>query len=80
MSIDPHVRARFLRARWSLYTILVLAYMMVFFHRMVSGVVAADLMAAFGTSGAALGSLAAMYDDVYTAMQSPSGVLADTPG
>ncbi|MFD2114066.1 MFS transporter [Thiorhodococcus fuscus] len=80
MSIDPRVRARFLRARWSVYAILVLAYMMVFFHRMAPGVVAADLMAAFGTSGAALGSLAAMYYYVYTAMQIPSGVLADTLG
>ena len=37
-------------------------------------------MSAFQTTGAALGSLAAMYYYVYTAMQIPSGVLADTLG
>lgn len=73
-------RRRFLRLRWGIYAILVAAYMTVFFHRMAPGVVSADLMAAFQTSGAALGSLAAMYYYIYTAMQIPSGVLADTLG
>lgn len=71
---------RFNRLRWTLYSVLVLSYMMAFFHRMAPGVVAADLMQAFQTSGAALGSLAAMYYYVYTAMQIPAGVLADTLG
>ncbi|NEV64289.1 MFS transporter [Thiorhodococcus minor] len=80
MSVDPAVRQRFQRLRWTIYAILVLAYMMVFFHRMAPGVVSAELMASFQTSGAALGSLAAMYYYIYTAMQIPSGVLADTLG
>lgn len=71
---------RFLRLRWGGYAILILAYMTVYFHRMAPGVVAADLMQAFHTSGAALGSLAAMYYYIYTAMQIPAGVLADTLG
>lgn len=71
---------RFNRLRWSIYTILVLSYMMAFFHRMAPGVVASDLMQAFQTSGAALGSLAAMYFYIYTVMQIPAGVLADTLG
>jgi sugar phosphate permease len=37
-------------------------------------------MRAFNTSGAALGSLAAVYFFVYAAMQIPAGVLADTLG
>lgn len=73
-------RNRFLRARWSIYTVLVLTYMLVFFHRMAPAVIAADLMAAFNTTGAALGSLAAMYFYIYTVMQIPAGVLADTLG
>ncbi|MGE5155677.1 MAG: MFS transporter [Bdellovibrio bacteriovorus] len=73
-------RRRFGRWRWSIYAILVVAYMTVYFHRMAPGVVAGELMAAFHTSGAALGSLAAMYYYVYTAMQIPAGVLADTLG
>ncbi|NEX23556.1 MFS transporter [Thiorhodococcus mannitoliphagus] len=80
MSVDPAVRQRFQRLRWTIYAILVLAYMMVFFHRMAPGVVSAELMTSFQTSGAALGSLAAMYYYIYTAMQIPSGVLADTLG
>jgi sugar phosphate permease len=71
---------RFQRVRWTAFALLAIAYMMAFFHRMAPGVVAADLMQAFATSGAALGSLAAMYFYVYTAMQIPAGVLADTLG
>jgi sugar phosphate permease len=71
---------RFQQARWTIYTLLVLAYMLVFFHRMAPGVVAGDLSAAFGISAAALGSLAAMYYYIYTVMQIPAGVLADTLG
>lgn len=80
MSLSPVDTRRFDRWRWSVYAILVVAYMTVYFHRMAPGVVAGDLMAAFQTSGAALGSLAAMYYYVYTAMQIPAGVLADTLG
>lgn len=80
MFSDPTDLRRFRRLRWSIYAILVFAYMTVFFHRMAPGVVSADLMAAFHTSGAALGSLAAMYYYIYTAMQIPAGVLADTLG
>lgn len=70
----------FNRTRWTIFGILVISYMTAFFHRMAPGVVAADLMQAFQTSGAALGSLAAMYYYVYTAMQMPAGILADTLG
>lgn len=71
---------RFNLVRGSIYTILVLTYMLVFFHRMAPAVISADLMKAFNTSGAALGSLAAMYFYIYTVMQIPAGVLADTLG
>jgi sugar phosphate permease len=71
---------RFQQVRWTIFTLLILAYMLVFFHRMAPGVVASDLSAAFGISAAALGSLAAMYYYIYTAMQIPAGVLADTLG
>jgi sugar phosphate permease len=54
--------------------------MLVFFHRMAPAVISADLMKAFSTSGAQLGSLAAMYFYIYTLMQIPAGVLADTLG
>ena len=71
---------RFERTRVIIYTILVLSYMSVYFHRMAPGVVSAELMASFHTSATALGSLAAMYYYIYTLMQIPAGVLADTLG
>ena len=73
-------RAAFLRRRRLVFTILVAAYMTVFFHRMAPAVVAEDLANAFQTTGVALGSLAAAYYYIYTAMQIPAGVLADTLG
>lgn len=71
---------RFERIRWTIYILLVLSFMLVFFQRMAPAVVASDLMQAFNTTGAALGSLAAMYYYVYTVMQLPAGILADTLG
>lgn len=78
--LPPDQYRAFNHLRWTLYAILVASYMMAFFHRMAPGVVASDLMQAFQTTGAALGSLAAMYYYIYTAMQIPAGVLADTLG
>lgn len=73
-------RSHFERARWTIFWLLVGSYIMVYFHRMAPGVMAADLMQTFAISGAALGSLAATYYYVYTVMQIPAGVLADTLG
>ncbi|MDD3516814.1 MAG: MFS transporter [Chromatiales bacterium] len=79
-SLPVYDHARFERVRWTIYMVLILAYMLVFFHRMAPGVVSGELAASFGTTAAALGSLAAMYYYIYTAMQMPAGVLADTLG
>lgn len=72
--------ARFVRVCWSIYAILAASYILVFFHRIAPAVVSADLMRAFGTTGAALGSLAAVYYYIYSLMQIPAGILADTLG
>jgi MFS family permease len=50
------------------------------FHRIAPAALAQDLVQAFATSAVALGVLAATYFWVYTAMQLPCGVLADTLG
>lgn len=68
------------RIRWIGFGLLSAAYMLVFFHRMAPAVVANDLMQSFNTSAAALGSLAATYYYIYTALQIPSGIVADTWG
>jgi sugar phosphate permease len=72
--------ARYARLRWSIFALLVTAYVLAFFHRIAPGVMTGELMQAFDTSAAALGSLSAMYFYVYAAMQLPSGVLADRLG
>ncbi|MBK8181609.1 MAG: MFS transporter [Candidatus Competibacteraceae bacterium] len=73
-------RAHFTRVCWSIYALLMASYLLVFFHRMAPAVVSADLMRSFGATGAALGSLAATYFYLYTVMQIPAGILADTVG
>ena len=66
--------------RWLVWGTMCLAYVIVFFHRIATGVVADNLISEFGVTAAALGSLGAVYFYVYTFMQIPSGVLADTLG
>lgn len=67
-------------AKWSIFGVLILTYILVYFHRMAPGVVSEYLMGAFETTGAELGALSAIYFFVYAFMQVPSGVIADTFG
>ncbi|MGB3223054.1 MAG: MFS transporter [Desulforhopalus sp.] len=67
-------------AKWSIFTILILTYILVYFHRMAPGVVSEYLMATFHSTGTQLGTLSAIYFFVYACMQIPSGVIADTLG
>lgn len=78
MTTDIHRRMR--RLRWTSYTLVVLGYMLAFFHRMAPAAIATDLQQAFHASGAELGALAAAYFYTYTVMQIPVGVMADTLG
>ncbi|WP_136795283.1 MFS transporter [Desulfosediminicola ganghwensis] len=71
---------KFETARWSIFLVLILTYILVYFHRMAPAVVSEYLMADFQATGARLGSLSAIYFMVYAVMQLPSGVLADTLG
>lgn len=72
--------AAFQVSKWSIFTVLILTYILVYFHRMAPAVVSEDLMAAFQTTGTQLGALSAIYFFVYAFMQLPSGVIADTLG
>ncbi len=56
------------------------AYFLSFFHRVAPAAIAQDLSASFQISAAALGTLAATYFIIYTLMQVPTGILADTLG
>lgn len=71
---------RYRRLRRVTYTLGVFAFVLAFFHRVAPGALAGDLRDAFGASATALGFMAALYFYPYSAMQLPSGVLADTIG
>lgn len=60
--------------------IAIAAYLLSFFHRVAPAAISGDLQATFAIGGAQLGTLAATYFYVYTIMQVPTGVLADTLG
>lgn len=68
------------RLRWTAFIVVGLAYVLSFFHRFAPAAISGELQADFQTSGAELGGLAAMYFYVYTVMQVPTGILADTLG
>lgn len=60
--------------------VVVAAYVLSFFQRFAPAGIAPDLAASFQTTAASLGVLAATYFYVYTIMQVPTGILADTYG
>ena len=69
-----------MRRRWIALGVVSVAYILSFFQRFAPAGIAPDLAAAFETSAASLGVLAATYFYVYTVMQIPTGILADTLG
>lgn len=74
------IHARMRRLRWTSYTLVIIGYMLAFFHRLAPAAIANNLQQSFHTSGASLGSLAAAYFYAHTVMQIPVGVMADTLG
>ena len=68
------------RRRWLALGVVAVAYVLSFFQRFAPAGIAQDLATAFQTSAASLGALAATYFYVYTVMQIPTGILADTLG
>src|SRR4030095_13015195 len=70
----------FIRTRNAIFGVLLAGYVLSFFHRTAPAAIAGDLTQAFGINGAVLRTLAATYFFVYTLLQVPVGVLADTLG
>lgn len=66
--------------RWVVWSILVVTYMVAFFHRMSVSVVMDPLTERFGFSSAEFGAMASMYFYAYCVAQIPAGVLADSIG
>jgi sugar phosphate permease len=72
--------ARFVRARRIVFGIVLASFVLSFFHRTAPAAIAGELTRAFAINSAVLGTLAATYFYVYTVLQIPVGVLADTLG
>jgi predicted MFS family arabinose efflux permease len=79
MSLPPPP-ASFVRARRVVFGIVLASFVLSFFHRTAPAAIAGELTRAFAINGAVLGALAATYFYVYTLLQIPVGVLADTLG
>jgi len=71
---------RFLATRRAVFGIALAGYILSFFHRTAPAAIAGELVQSFAIDGAILGTLAATYFYVYTVLQIPVGVLADTLG
>jgi sugar phosphate permease len=76
----PPSETRFVRARRVVFGIVLASFVLSFFHRTAPAAIAGELTRAFAINGAVLGTLAATYFYVYTLLQIPVGVLADTLG
>lgn len=66
--------------RWVMWAIPAWLFLIAFFHRPAPGVIAKELMQAFGIPGAMVGLLSATYFYSYAALMIPAGVLVDTFG
>jgi len=72
--------AALVTARRIVFALALASFVLSFFHRTAPAAIAGELTQAFSISAAVLGTLAATYFYVYTVLQIPVGVLADTLG
>jgi sugar phosphate permease len=79
-SPPPAQDAKFMRTRRIVFGIVLASFVLSFFHRTAPAAIAGELTRAFAINAALLGTLAATYFYVYTLLQIPVGVLADTLG
>lgn len=66
--------------RWVIFTILSMAYLFVYFHRLSLSVVADELITEFHASAGIMGMLGSVYFYCYAVMQLPAGLLSDSIG
>ncbi len=71
---------RFARVARVIFALALASFVLSFVHRTAPAAIAGELTQAFSISAAVLGTLAATYFYVYTLLQIPVGVLADTLG
>src|SRR4249920_2670168 len=78
--LAPRPTASFLRTRRVVFGIVLASFVLSFFHRTAPAAIADELTRAFAINSVVLGTVAATYFYVYTVLQIPVGVLADTLG
>src|SRR4030042_3881112 len=66
--------------RWIIFILLCFGYILVYFHRLCTGVVATDMMRDLAAGGILTGLLGAAYFYPYALMQLPAGLLSDSWG
>lgn len=71
---------KFILYRWSIFWILALGYVLVYFHRQCPAVLAVDLMRDLHVDGTVMGLFGALYFYPYSLMQLPAGLLSDSLG
>ena len=71
---------KFAHMQWLVFGLVIVAYMMSFFHRVAPVALGTQLQRDFSASSTELGFIAAMYFVMVTAMQIPTGIIADTIG
>jgi predicted MFS family arabinose efflux permease len=77
---EPQTTNRRARVASAIFAIALASFVLSFVHRTAPAAIAGELTQAFSISSAVLGTLAATYFYVYTVLQIPVGVLADTLG
>jgi sugar phosphate permease len=80
MAIEEGKVKKVLRYRWAVFWTLAMVYFFVYFHRVSTAVVSADLEATFGVDAASIALLSSVYFYAYAIMQLPSGLLSDSLG
>ncbi|HWQ78962.1 MAG TPA: MFS transporter, partial [Anaerovoracaceae bacterium] len=76
MNEKPNIKSY----RWFVWGLLIIIYLIGFFHRLSIGVIAEDLEDSFGMNAFQIANLGAMYFYAYTIMQIPTGILVDRLG
>jgi len=72
--------SRTIPTRWIIFWVLALGYILVYFHRLCTAVVAVDMMRDLAAGATLIGVLASAYFYPYALMQLPAGLLADSLG
>lgn len=80
MTLEQYKVDKVLRYRWAVFGVLAAAYFLVYFHRVSTAVVSADLQSTFALDAASLALLSSAYFYAYTIMQMPAGLLTDSLG